>query len=144
MAASEPSSIVIIYLLSQVIKSSSFVQVHLYAPGMSLSRCMYHKSMHGHAICHYPNAKFSVFATPTIPLRKRHQTETVYNPIFAEEAPKTERLASRVSNHQAVFLRAGASSGTVWQFQRTTHGKDGSLNRILAKGSPVFADAEVG
>lgn len=61
-----------------------------------------------------------------------------------EAAPKSQSLASRVSNNQAVFLRASASSGSVWFFQKTTHGKDGSLNRILAKGSPVLVDTEVG
>lgn len=58
-------------------------------------------------------------------------------------ALKTQCLASKVSNKQAVFLRAGASSGTVWQFQKTTHGKDGRVDRILGVGSPVFAGTEV-
>lgn len=40
-------------------------------------------------------------------------------------------------------MRAGASSATVWQFQKTTHGKDGRVDRILGVGSPVFAGTEV-
>ena len=60
-----------------------------------------------------------------------------------ETAQKTENLASRVSNRQAVFLQAGASSGTVWKFEKTIHGKDGQLERIMAAGSPVVADSEV-
>jgi len=58
-------------------------------------------------------------------------------------ALKTQVLCSKVSNKQAVFLKTGASSGTVWQFQKTTHGKDGRVDRILGVGSPVFAGIEV-
>lgn len=43
-----------------------------------------------------------------------------------------------------MFLRAGgAASSAVWQFQKTTHGKDGSVERILGAGSAVYANAEV-
>eukprot|EP00903_Cladosiphon_okamuranus_P012722 g11894.t1 len=64
-------------------------------------------------------------------------------PLFLASALKTQRLSSKISNKQAVFLRAGASSGTVWQFQKTTHGKDGRVDRILGVGSPVFAGTEL-
>lgn len=62
---------------------------------------------------------------------------------YLSTALKTQNLSSRVSNKQAVFLRSGASSSTVWQFQKTTHGKDGGVERILGVGSPVSVGSEV-
>ncbi|CAM9350177.1 unnamed protein product [Pylaiella littoralis] len=64
-------------------------------------------------------------------------------PLYLASALKTQSLSSKVSNKQAVFLRTDASSGTVWQFQKTTHGKDGSVDRILGAGSPVLANTEL-
>ncbi|CAM9577408.1 unnamed protein product, partial [Ectocarpus sp. 4 AP-2014] len=64
-------------------------------------------------------------------------------PLYLTSALKTQNLSSKVSNKQAAFLRAGASSGTVWQFQKATHGKDGRVDRILGVGSPVCVDTEV-
>lgn len=72
----------------------------------------------------------------------RH-VSTYLGHLRCRAALKTQSLSSKISNKQAVFLRAGASSGTVWQFQKTTHGKDGRVDRILGVGSPVFAGTEV-
>ncbi|CAM9335239.1 unnamed protein product [Scytosiphon promiscuus] len=64
-------------------------------------------------------------------------------PLYLASALKTQSLSSKISNNQAVFLRAGASSATVWQFQKTTHGKDGRVDRILGVGSPVLVGNEL-
>ncbi|CAN0290263.1 unnamed protein product, partial [Laminaria digitata] len=64
-------------------------------------------------------------------------------PLYLASALKTQSLSSRVSNRQAVFLRSGASSGTVWQFQKTTHGKNGSVDRLSGVGVSIASDIEV-
>ncbi|CAM9447390.1 unnamed protein product, partial [Hapterophycus canaliculatus] len=64
-------------------------------------------------------------------------------PLYLASALKTQSLSSKISNKQAVFLRADASSATVWQFQKTTRGKDGRVDRILGVGSPVLVGMEL-
>lgn len=66
------------------------------------------------------------------------------HPLLRDPAQKTQGLSSRVSNKQAVFLKLGASSGTVWQFQKATHGKHGGLDRLMGVGQSVCTDTEVG
>lgn len=88
----------------------------------------------------------SWFLPAPLPLPFTHpsaQLNDTLPPWRGLSALKTQALCSKVSNKQAVFLKAGASSGTVWQFQKTTHGKDGRVDRILGVGSPVFAGIEV-
>lgn len=87
----------------------------------------------------HPNHGFILSTTPTSAPTDRH-----FTCVASRTALKTENLSSKVSNKQAAFLRAGASSGTVWQFQKATHGKDGRVDRILGVGSPVCVDTEVG
>ncbi|CAN0067886.1 unnamed protein product [Ascophyllum nodosum] len=64
-------------------------------------------------------------------------------PLYLASALKTQGFTSRVSNRQAVFFKLGASSGTVWQFQKIVRGKDGGLDRLMSVGQPVRVNSEL-
>uniref|UniRef100_A0A6U4K496 EF-hand domain-containing protein n=1 Tax=Phaeomonas parva TaxID=124430 RepID=A0A6U4K496_9STRA len=69
------------------------------------------------------------------------RTDMLKPPMYLTSVLYSNKLSSRISNSQAVFVTKGRSSAAVWKSQKPTESKVDGVSRFLSRGEPVAANA---